>query len=125
MPCPFSTALGYNQLLNTHSVELMAEKGDRFLTALTRKSASLRGEARKALDRKIEVLRRMIEFARSVPDDWSQHETLANMPQGLGIHAMNLDVDVGPLLQTQKLLDSVIFVRNRGLLHDFPRPNSR
>lgn len=69
MPCPFSTALGYNQLLNTHSVELMAEKGDQFLTALTRKSASLRGEARKALDRKIEVLRRMIEFARSVPDD--------------------------------------------------------
>lgn len=67
----------------------------------------------------------MIEFARSVPDDWSQHETLANMPQGLGIHAMNLDVDVGPLLQTQKLLDSVIFARNRGLLHDFPRPNSR
>jgi hypothetical protein len=113
-----STALGYNQLLNTNSVELMAEKGDQFLAALRRKSLSLRGEDRKALDGKIEVLRRMIEFARAVPDDWSQHETLANMPQGLGIHAMNLDVDVGPLLQTQKLLDSVIFARNKGLLRE-------
>jgi hypothetical protein len=112
-----STALGYNQLRNTNSVELMAEKGDKFLAALRTKSASLSGEARIALERKIDVARRMIEFARSVPDDWSQHETLANMPQGLGIHAMNLDIDVGPLLQTQKLLDSVTFARNRG----FPR----
>lgn len=115
---PISTALGYNQLLNTNSVELIAEKGDQFLTALTRKSVTLRGEERKALDRKIEILRRMIEFARSIPDDWSQHETLANMPQGLGVHAMSLDIDVGPLLQTQKLLDSVIFARNRGLLRE-------
>ncbi|WP_234685966.1 hypothetical protein [Bradyrhizobium monzae] len=115
---PISTALGYNQLLNTNSVELLAEKGDQFLTALRRKSVSLRGEDRKALDSKIEALRRMIEFARSVPDEWGQHETLANTPQGLGIHAMNLDVDVGPLLQTQKLLDSLIFARTKGLLHE-------
>lgn len=115
---PISTALGYNQLLNTNSVELMAEKGDQFLTALGRKSLSLGGEDRKALDSKIDVLRRMIEFARSVPDEWSQHEALANTPQGLGIHAINLDVDVGPLLQTQKLLDSLIFARTKGLLHE-------
>ena len=113
-----STALGYNQLLNANSVELMAEKGDKFLAALRTKSASLGGEARIALERKIDVVRRMIEFARSVPDDWSQHENLANTPQGLGIHAMNLDVDVGPLLQTQKLLDSVTFARNRGLTRE-------
>jgi hypothetical protein len=112
-----STALGYNQLLSTNSVELMAEQGDKFLTALKTKATVLRGEAKRALERKIIIVRRMIEFARSVPDDWSQHENLANMPQGLGIHAMNLDVDVGPLLQTQKLLDSVIYARNRG----FPR----
>ena len=49
----------------------------------------------------------MIDFARSVPDEWSAHEGLAAGPQGLGIHALNLDVDVGPLLQVQKLLDSV------------------
>lgn len=112
-----STALGYNQLLNTNSVELMAENGDKFLAELRSKSASLGDEARAALDGKIAVVGAMIEFAHSVPDDWSEHEAIANMPRGLGIHAMNLDVDVGPLLQTQKLLDSVTFARKKG----FPR----
>jgi hypothetical protein len=109
-----STALGYNQLLNTNSVELLAEKGDKFLALLRKRSASLHKRARTALNDKIAVLRGMIEFSRSVPDDWSQHETIANLPKGLGIHAMNLDVDVGPLLQTQKLLDSVMFARAKG-----------
>jgi hypothetical protein len=110
-----STALGYNQLLNTNSVELMAEEGDKFVAALQTKALSLDGSARGTLEGKIAVVRKMIEFSRSVPDDWSQHESLANLPQGLGIHAMNLDLDVGPLLQTQKLLDSVLFARSRGL----------
>ena len=56
----------------------------------------------------------MIDFGKSVPDDWNEHEMLANTPKGLGVHAMNLDLDVGPLLQTQKLLDSVVFARRKG-----------
>jgi hypothetical protein len=110
-----STALGYNQLLATNSVELMAEKGDNFLTALNERAAALNRNDRRALEEKIVIVRRMIEFTRSVPDDWGEHDRLANMPQGLGVHAMNLDVDVGPLLQTQKLLDSVVFARRKGL----------
>jgi hypothetical protein len=112
-----STALGYNQLLNTNSVELLAEQGDKFLAILKTRSTTLRGHAKIALENKIAVLRRMIEFSRSVPDDWAEHERLANMSQGLGIHTLNLDVDVGPLLQTQKLLDSVVFARKKR----FPR----
>jgi hypothetical protein len=57
----------------------------------------------------------MIAFARSVPDAWSQHEILANTAKGLGVHALNLDLDVGPMLQTQKLVDSVVFARRKGL----------
>jgi hypothetical protein len=34
----------------------------------------------------------------------------------LGIHALLLDIDVGPLLQTQKLLDSVVFAQRRGVV---------
>src|SRR5690606_13770146 len=34
---------------------------------------------------------------------------------GLGIHAMVLDVDVGPILQTHKLMTSVVFARRKGL----------
>jgi hypothetical protein len=109
-----STALGYNQLLNTNSVELLAEDGDQFIKALKVRAAALDGEQKNVLERKIDVLHRMIQFCRTVSDTWSEHERLANTPKGLGVHALNLDIDVGPLLQTQKLLDSVLFARMKG-----------
>jgi hypothetical protein len=56
----------------------------------------------------------MIAFSRTVPDSWSAHDRLANTSKGLAVHALNLDLDVGPLLQTQKLLDSVVFARKQG-----------
>jgi hypothetical protein len=109
-----STALGYNQLLATNTVELMAEKGEQFLRTLQGRAAQSSGEAKAALERKIAVLRAMVVFSRSVPDDWSRHDRLASTPKGLGLHAMNLDLDVGPLLQAQKLRDSVVFARAKG-----------
>ncbi|MGA9090251.1 MAG: hypothetical protein WB420_14210 [Bradyrhizobium sp.] len=109
-----STAIGYNQLLTTNSVELLAEQGREFVRALTQKAASLSGSQRQAMDRKIAVLKRMVALARSVPDEWAQHEKLADTPQGWALHAMVLDIDVGPLLQTHKLLTSVIFARAKG-----------
>jgi hypothetical protein len=109
-----STAIGYNQLLTTNTVELLAEQGHEFVHALTQRAAQLSGAARQAMDRKIAVLKRMVAFARTVPDEWSQHEKLADTPQGWALHAMVLDIDVGPLLQTHKLLTSVIFARAKG-----------
>ena len=109
-----NSALGYNQLLNTNSVELLAEKGDQFIGVLKTRAAGLTGEAKAAFERKIEVVQRMIAFARTVPDDWNEHDKLANTPRGFAVHAMNLDIDVGPLLQTQKLLDSVRFAHSKG-----------
>ena len=109
-----STALGYNQLLSTNSVELLAEKGDQFIRALQAKAAASSTEAKAALLKKIAVLKAMIAFSRTVPDSWSAHDRLANTPKGWGIHALNLDIDVGPLLQTQKLLDSIVFARKQG-----------
>jgi hypothetical protein len=113
-----STAIGYNQLLTTNSVELLAEQGPEFLRQLTQRAAQLSGPQRKAMDHKIAVLKKMVAYARSVPDDWSAHERLADTPQGWALHAMVLDIDVGPLLQTHKLLTSVIFARAKG----FTRP---
>ncbi len=72
------------------------------------------GEAKQALERKAAMLKTMVDFSRSVPDDWNQHDRLANSPKGLGVHALNLDLDVGPLLQVQKLRDSVLFARAKG-----------
>jgi len=109
-----STAIGYNQLLTTNSVELLAEQGQEFIKALTERAASLSGPARKAMDQKIAVLKKMVAFTRTVPDDWSAHEKLADTEQGWAVHAMVLDIDVGPLLQTHKLLTSVLFARAKG-----------
>jgi hypothetical protein len=115
-----STAIGYNQLLTTNSIELVAEQGQQCVKALTEKAAQLSGPPRKAMDHKIAVLKQMVAFVRSVPDDWSQHEKLADTPQGWAVHAMVLDIDIGPLLQTHKLLTSVIFAHEKG----FTRPLS-
>jgi hypothetical protein len=109
-----STAIGYNQLLTTNSVELMAEQGPELVRALTAKAAALLSAPRKVVDHKLAVLKRMVALARSVPDEWAAHERLADTPQGWAIHAMVLDLDVGPMLQTQKLLTSVIFAREKG-----------
>jgi hypothetical protein len=109
-----STALGYNQLLSTNSVEIMAQQGERFGVILKHKVASLSGADKAILAKKIDVIRAMTAFCRTVPDQWNEHEKLGKTPKGLAVHAMNLDIDVGPLLQTQKLLDSVVFARRKG-----------
>ena len=109
-----STAIGYNQLLTTNSVELLAEQGHEIIKELTARAATLSGAPRKAMDHKLAVLKRMVAFTRTVPDTWSEHEKLANTPQGWAVHAMVLDIDVGPMLQTHKLLTSVHFARAKG-----------
>jgi hypothetical protein len=109
-----STAIGYNQLLTTNTVELLAEQGPEFIRTLMARAATMTGAARQKMDTKIAVLRKMVAVARSVPDDWSQHEKIGNTQQGWAMHAMVLDIDVGPMLQTYKLLTSVIFAREKG-----------
>jgi hypothetical protein len=110
-----SPAIGYNQLLSTNSVSLLAEHGGRLLAMLRQKSKAATGAARIALERKIEALKRMIAFSRSVPDRWSEHDRLAKTTAGgMGMHAAILDIDIGPLLQVQKLINSVHFARAKG-----------
>jgi len=109
-----TTALGYNQLLATNSVEIVAESGSHFVKAMTARAATLPMPQKTALESKIAILRKMIAVARSVPDAWNEHQALAGTSKGLAIHALNLDVDIGPYLQTQKLLDSIVFARRKG-----------
>lgn len=109
-----STAMGYNQLLTTNSVELLAEQGHELIRALSDKVAKTSGPARHALEHKLGVLKKMVAHAKSVPDTWSEHEKMGSTPQGWAMHAMVLDVDIGPMLQTHKLLTSVHFARAKG-----------
>ena len=114
-PRAISPAIGYNQLLSTNSVSILAEHGGGLLAALRQKTKALSGDAKVALERKIEALKRMIAFSRSVPNSWNEHDQLAKTTAGgVGIHAAILDIDIGPLLQVQKLIDSVHFARAKG-----------
>ena len=72
-----STALGYNQLLTANTTSLLAGKGSRFVKVLQERAAALSGEERKKLERKIEALKRMVAFSRTVPEQWSEHVKLA------------------------------------------------
>jgi hypothetical protein len=111
-PNAISPAVGYNQLLSTNSVSLLAEHGGRLLGNLRQKSKAMSGAPRLEMERKIEALKRMVAYARSVPNNWNDHDRLAKTtPGGLGIHAAVLDIDIGPYLQVQKLIDSVQFAR--------------
>ena len=93
----------------------MAGHGDEFVAALKTMAGSRDADGRKAMARKIEAVGRMVAFSRTVPNAWSEHDKLAKTtPGGMGIHAAVLDRDIGPLLQTQKLLNSVQFARGKG-----------
>jgi hypothetical protein len=115
-----STALGYNQLLDGNSVELLDEHGEQFVAILTNSASKRGGALRRRIERKLPALRKMIAFAKLVPKNWSDHDrwighrTLALTQEGKAIHALNLDLDIGPLLQIQKLVDSVNFGKRNG-----------
>ncbi len=110
-----SPAIGYNQLLSTNTVSLFGENGHHMLAALERKAKTLTGDERSAFERKLAVLKPMIAYCRSLPHSWAKYDEIAkHTPKGWGIHAAVLDIDVGPLLQVQKLLDSVLFARAKG-----------
>ena len=111
-PNAISPALGYNQLLSTNSVAMVAEHGDQILAMLRAKESALGGEARMQMTRKIGAVRRMIAFSHRVPRGWSNYDKLAkHTAGGIGIHAIVLDKDIGPVVQVQKLLNSVKFAR--------------
>jgi hypothetical protein len=100
-----STALGYAQLLHANSVSELVKSGDRFIARLLAMAADpAQGRERAAeLRAKADVLRRMLARARTVPNEWSAHVKFAGTPDGIGIHALNLDGDIGPWLQVIKL----------------------
>lgn len=100
-----SSALGYAQLLHANSVGELVKHGESFARRLlaTANVPGTPAERVEALREKAAMLRRMLRSARSVPNEWGAHMKFAGTPPGLGIHALNLDADVGPWLQVLKL----------------------
>jgi hypothetical protein len=102
---PISSALGYAQLLNGNSVSELVKHGASFSQRLISMAAQPGTPPARAagLRDKASIVRRMLRAARSVPNEWAAHVRFGGTPSGLGIHALNLDADVGPWLQVLKL----------------------
>lgn len=114
---PISTAIGYAQLLVANTTDELAKHGAKFLSRLKAMSAdrSLGPDRRRALADKHEKLAAMIKAARSVPHRWDQHVAFARTRRGMGIHAINLDGDIGPWLQVIKLYGLKEMADNAGM----------
>ncbi|MEQ1648150.1 MAG: hypothetical protein ABL898_06135 [Hyphomicrobiaceae bacterium] len=115
---PISSAIGYAQLLHANSVSELVKHGDGFIQRLygLASRSDVVGPRRAAIIAKANVLKAMLRNAKMVPNEWSAHQQMAKTPNGLGIHALNLDADVGPWLQVLKL---------RGLLETAAREAGR
>ena len=112
---PASTAIGYNQLVATASVSLMWEYGSDIAKELRQKAQIASGTEKTKLLEKAAVVDRMTAKARTVPHNWRAQSELAKTDAGLGMHAMTMDKDVGPLLQIHKLRTSITFLRRKGV----------
>lgn len=102
---PISSALGYAQLLTANSISELVKHGDGFVARLEQMSRApgLDGGRVALLRAKAVAVRRMVAATKAVPNEWGAHVKFGNTPKGLGIHALNLDADVGPWLQAIKL----------------------
>ena len=112
-----STALGYAQLLAANTIEQIRKEGEEFAARLERNAAEagVSGDKAESLRAKAAILRRMIADARRVHENWPAHVAYAKTPNGIGMHALNLDGDVGPWLQTVKLRGIVEYASKKGM----------
>ena len=113
---PISSALGYAQLLSGNSVNELLKHGPRFIERLNAMASErgVSGARAASLRNKAQVIARMLRAARSVPNHWNNHVKLGAAPKGQGIHTLNLDADIGPWLQVQKLKDVLQTAVNAG-----------
>ena len=100
-----SSALGYAQLLDANSVNELARSGATFIARI---NAKLRdpsnSPARTALlKRKLAVLKKMYANVKHQPFEWDVQQAYAKTREGMGIHTLNIDGDIGPMLQAMKL----------------------
>ncbi len=112
-----STGLGYAQLLAANTVERVRKEGPGFVARLERlaeEPGTAPGSA-EALRAKAACIRRMIADAKKIPESWPAHVAYAKTPNGLGMHALNLDANIGPWMQAVKLRDIMDYAAKKGV----------
>lgn len=100
-----SSALGYAQLLDANSVNELARSGATFIAHLNRKLHDPNNSPARtaALKHKLAVLKRMYANVKRLPFEWHVQQAYAKTDKGMGIHTLNIDGDIGPMLQAMKL----------------------
>jgi len=100
-----SSALGYAQLLDANSVNELARSGPIFISRITQKLRDPRNtpERTALLKHKLAVLKKMYANVKHQPFEWTVQQAYAKTREGMGIHALNIDGDIGPMLQAMKL----------------------
>jgi hypothetical protein len=111
---PISTAVGYAQLVDANSIGAVVHHGERMAKRLLVMAASADGARAHRLEQKARILLRMREDALSVSDEWTAHKAYARTRKGMAVHALNLDADIGPWMQVQKLEDTRRFAERKG-----------
>ena len=114
-----STALGYAQLLAANSIEQIRKDGPEFAARLDRlaEEPSVSYSQAESLRSKAASIRRMIADARRVHESWPAHVAYAKTPNGLAMHALNLDGHVGPWMQVVKLRGVMEYAAKKGVGH--------
>jgi hypothetical protein len=100
-----SSAIGYAQLLDANSVNELARSGATFISLMNRKINDPRNSPARtaALKHKLAVLKRMYANVKRLPFEWHVQQRYAKTEKGMGIHTLNIDADIGPMLQAMKL----------------------
>jgi len=116
---PISTAIGYAQLLVANTIEQLVLHGSGFIARLTRmaKEPGITPERKQRLLGKIASLRKMVRYVKSRRNKWSVQQKMGRTEVGRGVHAINIDGDIGPWLQVIKLKGIKDMAARRG------RPN--
>ncbi|MEO1066971.1 MAG: hypothetical protein AAFW47_06295, partial [Pseudomonadota bacterium] len=124
---PLSTALGYFQLLNantssTVAVNARGPKEKRFANRLRAQAAREDGKRRKELRAKADLMDRVVKDMKKAisriggkKNNWSEYRKLGKTKLGYAVHALNLDVDIGPMIQMAKLAVVRDYARKKGL----------
>ena len=115
---PISTAIGYAQLLAANTINVLQKSGGDFERRLTKlRDQANSTQRRERLNAKLRSLRKMRAFVGRIPRKWSAHQRYSRTAQGRGLHALNVDGDIGPWLQVRKLRGVADYGKRAGYDH--------
>ena len=115
-----STALGYSQLLAANSNAVLKSHGIAFAKRMEFQALMEPAPRAKELRAKAKLLRRIrgdiatgiLRYSKR--NNWREFIAFGKTSRGYAAHAMNLDPDIGPMMQVQKLKKIVEVAERKG-----------